>query len=131
MYPVAASGRSSLEFCRSQEEHTITMKIIGLLENTHHKYRHACIQVQIIKSYIKNTCNNIKNIPTLVPNKIQTERIIKTLTKSEMNETMRGSSLNTLVRGDFISQRKKVELVDHTLDRNVSQSYICVVTARD
>ena len=82
------------------------MKIIGLLENTHHKYSHTCIQVQIIKSYIKNTCNNIENIPTLVPNKIQTERIIKTLTKSEMNDTMRESSLNTLVRGDFISQRK-------------------------
>ena len=42
---VAASGRSSLEFCRSQEEHTITMKIIGLLENTHHKYSHTGIQM--------------------------------------------------------------------------------------
>ena len=60
----------------------------------------------IIKSYIKNTCSNIKTVPTLVPNKIQTERIIKTLTKSEMNDTLRESSLNTLVRGDFISQRK-------------------------
>ena len=83
------------------------------------------------KSYIKYTCSNIENIPTLVPNKIQTERIIKTLTKSEVNETMRESSLNTLVRGDFISQRKTGQWVDDTLDRNIAQSYICVVTARD
>ena len=79
------------------------MTMIGLLENTHHKYSHTCIQIQIIKSY---TFNNIENIPTLVPTKIQTERIIKTSTKSKMNETMRESSLKTQVRGDFISQRK-------------------------
>ena len=51
--------------------------------------------------------------------------------KSEINETMRESSLNTLVRGDFISQRKTGHVGDDTLDRNVAQSNICVVTARD
>ena len=74
---------------------------IHIINTVIHAYRY-----KIIKSYINNTCSNIENIPTLVPNKIQTERIIRTLTKSEMNETMRGSSLNTLVRGDFISQIK-------------------------
>ena len=72
----------------------------------------------------------MKNVPTLVSSKIPTERTIKTLTKSEMNETMRGSSLNTL-RGDLNSQRNTGHVGWRLPQTFMHKLHIRVVTARD
>ena len=60
---------------------------------------------------LKTSCANYQ---TLVPSKIQTEKkTIKTLKKSKMNQTIRGSSLNTL-SSDLTACREETSILHCT-----------------